>query len=204
MKRKKKQADNLEETIEREWRIITHLKTKDENHMLFMAYVIVLTAIVIINTTFVLNRAPANQTAQANAAQMPSLNNILTSQQSAESSTYNVSITNVTETDKPDPAFTIASDETMLIMEISITNNTTENQNFLPDTQLYVRAADGTYSTMHPSIYVTKPIQSGEISPGQNVNGQISFDVPKSLTHPLLYVDLGWNNTVPVVFDALH
>ena len=43
----------------------------------------------------------------------------------------------------------------------------------------------------------------GILTPGKTVTGQLSFAVPKILAHPLLYIDLGWGDTAPVVIDVM-
>ena len=129
---------------------------------------------------------------------------VLSSQQVANSSAYTVSINSVSESTKRDPAFTLPENEVILIVDVSITNNTNQKQELIPVTQFYVRSSEGSTYNMHPSIFVTKPLQAEQINPHQTVTGQVSFAVPKNLERPLMHVDLGWDNYVPVVYDVLH
>lgn len=129
---------------------------------------------------------------------------ILTSEHKAKSAVYEISIASASRNDTKDPAFTIPDDETMLIVALSITNNSNRLQDLYPSTQFYVRTRDGLTYGMHPSMYVTSPLQSTQLKPGETIKGEISFALPKSISHPLMYIDLGWNNYVPVVYDILR
>ena len=89
-------------------------------------------------------------------------------------------------------------------MNISITNLTQETQNLVPDTQLYVRTDQGDYSTLHASMFVTNPLPATALKPGYTESGQVSFNVSKQASRPLVYIDTGWNNYAPIVYDVLH
>jgi hypothetical protein len=105
---------------------------------------------------------------------------------------------------KYDPAFTLLEDESLLTANVTIINNTNSIQELYPSTQFFIRTKDGLYYQMHPSMHIKDPLQSGNINPGQSISGKISFVVPKSLSRPLLYIDLGWENHTPIVYDILR
>ncbi|MCA9325827.1 DUF4352 domain-containing protein [Candidatus Saccharibacteria bacterium] len=201
---KKKHDESLLEVemkeVKREWRHF--VKFSDENHLLFAAFVVVLLAILVINTLYVLNRN--NVHVVSGYVSSDSQNRQHTSQEVGTNGAMSVTISDVTENDKRDPAFTIPETETMLILTIDITNTTTETQQLIPSTQLYVRTVEGDYSKLHASMFVTKQLPAKDLKPGQTVSGQVSFSVPKRIAKPLLYVDTGWHNYGPVVFDVLH
>lgn len=129
---------------------------------------------------------------------------VLTSHQNAHSGAYSIVISNVSESDKHDPAFTIADSDTILSLTIAITNTSDVAQDLYPASQFYIRSNDGMAYQMHPTVFLTKPLQAGPVKPGESALGEISFAIPKSLSQPLLYIDLGWNNYVPVVYDVLN
>ncbi|MGV9001943.1 MAG: DUF4352 domain-containing protein [Candidatus Saccharimonadaceae bacterium] len=196
------EAEVLE--AKREWK---HLKKfKNENHLLFTAFIVLLSAGIIINSVYMyqLTKNSAKQNNQAATLTVPDSAKYLTSHQAGANSALQVKVSNVTETDKVDRAFTILPDETMLIASIEITNTTTDTQQLIPVSQLYVRSSEGDYSALHASSFVTTPLAATELAPGKTASGQISFNVPKQVAHPLLYVDTGWGNTVPIVFDILY
>ncbi len=201
MKRKQKPAqdDDVSKELKKEWKHLS--KFKDENHLLFAAFIIVLTSLVVLNAFYIINNSN-NQ--QRPIIVQDETTAVLTSHQIANNGAQTVSISNVAENDKMDYAFAIDPTETMLTMDISITNNTDATQTLIPVNQLYVRSTEGDYVTLHASMYVKNPLKSQELAPGKTATGQISFNVPKRVAKPLLYVDTGWNNHVPIVFDVLH
>lgn len=187
--------------VKREWR--NFVKFSDENKLLFAAFVIVMTSLVVINTIYIVVKnndmaAPTSKIVLSNP------NRILTSLEVGQNNAIKVAISNVSESDKADKAFPIETNNTLLVMDISITNETEQIQKLIPVNQLYVRSDEGDYSPMHPSMYVTNGLPSTDLEPLQTVSGQISFEVPKRIARPLLYVDTGWNNLAPIVFDTLH
>lgn len=131
-------------------------------------------------------------------------NLILTSLQTDETPAYTVNVKNVTENSTFDPAFTIDTTDTMLILDIAITNHTSAKQDLVPTTQLYVRDREGDTFMMHPSVAIKNPLAAASVGAGETVKGQISFAVPKKLANPLLYVDFGWKNQAPTVIDVLR
>lgn len=216
MKRHKKPAKDptLEEQIEREidkdvkevkreWRHF--LKFKDENKILFLSFVILMCAVVVINTVYIINHN-RKQTAIINSKTIyvSDIGRVLVSQQIGKNAAEIIKITNVTELDKTDYAFPLESGQTMLILTVSITNRTNKTQQLIPVNQFYVRTESGQYSPLHASMYVTNPLGFQELAAGQTAKGQVSFSVSKAEARPLLYVDTGWGKVVPVVYDVLH
>lgn len=187
------------------WDTVVHFRIKDEEHLLFSAFVIVLLGIIVVNTTYIIGKQNDQNTVASGITNVVSQpQKVFTSQLTATSPFYQISVSDVTENSKQDPAFTISSDETMLILTLHVKNASNTNQVFVPSQQLYVRSSDGDYAQLHASMYVSKPIQQTTLKPGQTVSGQVSFNVPKSQSRPLLYVDTGWGDYAPVVFDVLH
>lgn len=129
---------------------------------------------------------------------------ILLPQQTAKSRAYTITLSDVALSDKHDPAFTLDDNENMLVAKLTITNNSPTNQDLYPVNQIYIRTQDGLYYQMHPSMYVTEPMRAGQVSPGQTISGQVSFAIPKAVKQPFLYVDLAWEDYVPVVYNLLN
>lgn len=103
-----------------------------------------------------------------------------------------------------DPAFAIDPSESMLVMTLTITNTSQQEQQFIPVTQLYVRSAEGNFSALHPSSHVRHPLPATDLKPGQSVKGEVTFAIPKDLAAPLLYVDTGWSSAPPIIIDIFH
>jgi hypothetical protein len=201
MKRNKKETGNKQ-------RLISIVKTDipDEKHLLFTAFIIVLTSLVVVNTIFWLDRNPNSgvKLFRYSSSQGNYPSKVLTTQQQASTPVYQATVSEVTEQAKFDPAFTIANDETVLLMDITITNTSSGQQDLIPVNQLYVRDRQGDFFPMHASSLITSPLAAATLESGQRASGQVSFVVPKTLAQPLLYIDLGWNDYAPVVFDVLR
>ncbi len=177
---------------------------RDENSLLFGVFVLAVTALVVINTFFWVQYTSKRYEKQNR--QTTTIANLLssTSLQTAHNFAVSARVSNVAEKNDKDPAFTLADDETLLVMDITITNRTTETQHLIPVNQLYVRSNEGDYDALHASMFVTKPLVSQDLNPGQSASGQISFGIPKRVDTPLLYIDTGWGTSTPLVIDVLH
>ena len=112
-------------------------------------------------------------------------------------------MSNVKEDNSADRAFGILDYETRVVTTLTIKNKTATKQNFIPASQLYVRSADGAIYRMHPFSVLTNQIGFQEVASGATITGDAAFVIPKVLTNPLLYVDLGWDNYIPIVYDVL-
>lgn len=200
-----KHSPSLEKKAEtfakKEWKQL--LRIRDDNHLIFLGLLIVLTCLLVLGGIAVINHSLVRVTGGVTEL-LPSRDKVLTSTQEGKTTAFTVSISSVTETDKPDPAFTLAAGQTLLMLNISLTNKTDQVQDVIPVNQLFVRSRTGYYASMHPSTFITKPLVAGTVEPGATVTGQVSFSVPKQLAQPLLYVDPGWANQSPVVFDVLR
>jgi|GEM_PF-3644053 len=181
---------------------IAHIKHAfhDEERVLFFGIIILITVM----TSWFVSAYGTNQKKQASVVRYGNANKILKSQELAKTPAYIIQVLSASENSQQDRAFSYEDSGTMLIANISITNTTTKEQDIIPSIQFYVRTADGLYYQMHPSMFVTEPMQTGKVKPGATVKGQISFVVPKILTHPYLYLDLGWDGYTPTVYDILH
>ena len=173
---------------------------RDENNLLVAALLLALSSLLIVNGVYVVNHLSNTSAATPGT---PATHQ-LTSQAVAQTPSLTARISKVTENSTPDPAFTLPDGQTMLIMNLSITNRTSAAQDFIPTNNLYVRTPTGDYSALHASMFVTKPLPSTKLAPGQTVSGQISFGVPAHASSLLLYIDTGWNSEVPVVYNVLQ
>ena len=181
-------------------RVVAYLEKKDEDHLIFTGFVVIIVALV---TIFAI-QAFTRPTTEVVSTPIPFHSRILTSHDKGMTDGLEVSISNVTVNSAADPAFPISSEETMLIMDLSITNHSATVQEFIPVTQLYVRSREGNYYQMHASVAVQNPIPATSLEPEQTVSGQVSFAIPKRLAQPLLYIDTGWNDTTPLVYSVLQ
>jgi hypothetical protein len=196
-------VDNDIKEVKREWHHF--LKFKDENRLLFMAFLIAVVALVSVNCLYIINLSQRQPTTSVQRTYLKSdVAKILTSQQTGANSAEQIRISDISESSKTDYAYGNNAEQTMLTLTVTITNKSSSTQHLIPVSQFYVRSDEGEYAAMHPSMYITQPLAADELKPNQTATGQISFSVPKKAAHPLLYVDTTWGNVVPIVFDVLH
>lgn len=193
------ETKKLDREAKREWR--NALKFMDENHLLFMGFVFLLAAAVIINTVYVINRSGKPV---VNGSATAAYGTIYKSLDQAENRVAKVSIANVTESDTPDPAFPLNDTQTLLVLDLTITNKTAVTQHLIPSTQLFVHDRDGGLYILQASSRLTNALAAQDLSPGASATGQVAFAVPKRQTTPLLYIDVGWDNDTPIIYDVLH
>lgn len=196
-------SQDIEKKVKKEWRIFKKFSHKNEDKLLFAAFVVLVCALFVVNTVYVVNRLPARQKVVYVSNTVVSPQTILTSSQHAQNDAIEVFISGVKEDSTADPAFAIVDTETHLIASVSIKNNTNTTQTLIPNAMFYVRSADGTIYRMHPYSGLKNPLVFQELAPSATAVGEVSFAIPKVLTSPLLYIDLGWNNYVPFVYDVL-
>ena len=172
---------------------------RHQHRLLFAAFVLGITTLVVLNTVFIV-RIIVHGTPYQPVTIYPSST---TSLQMADNGSVQAQVRNVAmhETDQ---VFPIDSSQKILAMDITIKNKTKKRQHFIPVNHLYVRSEEGTYSALHISSYATTPIPAQEIDPEETLNGQITFVVPSTVATSLLYVDTGWDKSVPLVIDVLH
>lgn len=210
MKKMKKNSHNpiidaehkVEEEVRKTNKLLLKLLSKNEDHLLFTGFVILLIAGIIIATLYVSNRdLERYKIITKHYEASPSF--ILKSTEVASTDASKIIVSGVYETSELDRAFTIPDDQTFLIFKLEITNNTSGEQDLSPVKQLFVRSRDGDYYPMHITSFISEGLPATIIKPSETVSGEVSFAVPKKLADPLLYVDLGWNNQSPVVYDIL-
>lgn len=177
---------------------------RDENSLLFGIFVLGIAALVVINTVFWVYFSTEQYKQHQPKVLVPIHDSIVTSLESTENNVLSARVKNVTTNSRHDPAFTLPSNQTMLIMDFTISNHSNDTQQLIPSTQLYVRSREGQTFELHASMHVKKPLAAQDLSPGETAKGEISFAVPKRLNTPLLYIDTGWSDSTPLVIDVLH
>lgn len=203
MKNKNTHKDSLKWATSKKSDTISKNSSKYRNALsnkrsLNVMLLVVLVAILVVNGLYAAN-AIKNSPSVA-----PANGKILSSLQVGEIGSTRASVSKITENSTTDPAFTLDPSQTLLVLNIQITNLSDSTQKLIPNTQLYIRDNQGYYAAEHASIFVTNPLVPADLKPGQSASGQLSFAVPKITASPLLYVDTQWNNYGPLVFDVLH
>jgi hypothetical protein len=92
------------------------------------------------------------------------------------------------------PGFSAPSDKHYLILDFTVRNNSDKPINVLPTTDTYVKDTAGRVVYVTP-FALSKPFHAGELSPGEQVTGQLSYLVPKNAVETF-YVDAIWSGGV--------
>lgn len=174
----------------------------DENYLVRTGLVLVLVTLAIMNAAYIVTNL--RNTSDSSGSGYGNQPHRLLSNQTAQTPSVEASISDVSESARPDPAFKLAEGEKLLLVRLKLANSTKTPQQFIPTSALYVRTPQGDMRMMHPSLFIVDQIYSGTMKPGQTIEGQIAFSVPKNATEPLLYIDTGWNNEIPIVFKPLQ
>lgn len=173
-------------------------KFRHEHSLVFAAFVLGIAALVVINTLFMIRLLSENR--EGTIVVYPSWT---TSLQLAYNGAIQAQVRNVA-TKETDTVFPIDSTQVILVMEITVKNTTRKAQQFIPVNHLYIRGEEGSYAALHMSSHAARPIPATDLVPGGSVSGQISFVIPKTVSTPRLYVDTGWDRSIPLVIDVMH
>ena len=171
---------------------------RHEHSLVFAAFVLALTALVVVNTLFMVHTLRREQNVQPVV-----YSRISTSLQLASNGALQAQVRNVA-TELSDDLFQVSDIQAVLIMDITIKNPTPRPQHSIQFNQLYVRSEEGPPGALHMPPHAPNPPPASELKPGQSVSGQLSFVIPRSAEKPLLYIDTGWDNSTPLVVDVLH
>lgn len=80
------------------------------------------------------------------------------------------------------------SDSEYLTVDVYIKNKSGKTLEFFPVSQTYIKDSSGqTYSV--GAAMVKQPFQAGDVVSGDQVKGQIAYQVPKNIKNPLFYIE---------------
>jgi Domain of unknown function (DUF4352) len=85
----------------------------------------------------------------------------------------------------------IADTDSFLVVNIRITNTSTERLDFFPEPSTHLRDSHGLSYKMAPTR-LTQPLQPGSIMNGESIDGQVSYLIPLTEEHPVLYIGSQW------------
>lgn len=78
-----------------------------------------------------------------------------------------------------------------LIFNLYIKNKTNAEMPVFPSSQTMVKDDQGNVYRMTVAN-VSQPFQAGHLPAGDKIQGQIVFELPKTVRHPVLFFDSGW------------
>lgn len=121
--------------------------------------------------------------------------------ESAEN-TFTAKVNSVSDDKKLAKRFRLLSDQRVLIYNISIKNTSDKNLQFLPALHTYLRDNEGDYYQILADV-VDDPIKPTELQPGQTISGNLAFVTMNRKLPLYFYLDTGWEDRGPIVFDIV-
>lgn len=116
--------------------------------------------------------------------------------------TFAAKVNSVNDDMKLAKRFHLPSDQRVLVYNISIKNTGDKKVQFLPALHTYLRDNEGDYYQLLADV-VDEPIKPTELQPGQTITGNLAF-VTMNRKMPLyFYLDTGWEDRGPIVFDIV-
>ncbi len=81
-----------------------------------------------------------------------------------------------------------------LIVNLTVKNTSDKPINVLPSTDTYVKSPAGKVTVLTP-YSLSNPFRAGELLPGEQISGQLSYLVPENGAQKL-YIDASWSGGV--------
>lgn len=92
------------------------------------------------------------------------------------------------------PPFTAPAGKQYLLIDLTVKNHSDKPIQILPTSDTYVKDQAGNVSYVTPSA-LENPFRAGELSPGEQIKGQLSYLVPKAGTKKF-FIDAIWSGGV--------
>jgi hypothetical protein len=80
----------------------------------------------------------------------------------------------------------------LLILTLSVTNETTEEEFAIIPFDFYLNDSAGKVMEISYSAYLDKPMDSGSLKPGQTMSGEVAYDVPADKDDLSFFWMPGW------------
>jgi len=117
-----------------------------------------------------------------------------------EKSNVGFGVARVTTDEAGDAVYKPNPGNKFVVVDISVDNNTSSQRPVVPVTQVYLKDQTGNTYFISPAP-MQNPLNAGNLVAGDNLKGQLSFEVPKDAKNLKLYFDPGWDNVSPFVFS---
>ncbi len=108
--------------------------------------------------------------------------------QSISNTFYEVRIDNVKRSQGNPQSLIPNSGNEFLVVDLYIKNKSNRITQFFPSTQTYIKDASGRTYTLGVAE-LRNAFQAGDIAPGDNVKGELAYEIPANLNQPKLYVE---------------
>lgn len=104
---------------------------------------------------------------------------------------FDIALSNIARDAKGGHAFKPAKGSDFLTMTIFIKNRTSQEMSVFPVNQTELKDDHGHVYRMTVAE-LADPFQAGHLRPGDQIQGQLAFEIPSSLQHPVFFFDSGW------------
>ena len=101
---------------------------------------------------------------------------------------YEVRIDNIARGNGESGSLQPPKDSEYITIDIYIKNKSGKTLEFYPVSQTYIKDSYGQTYSVGPAM-VKQPYQVGNIASGDQVKGEIAYQVPKNIKNPLFYIE---------------
>ena len=104
------------------------------------------------------------------------------------SSDYDVRIDSISRGSGEKGSLNPGEGKTYLIVNLYVKNKTSKVLPLYPVTQTYIKDSQGQTYSIGPAI-VKQPFLAGDLAPGDQVKGELAYEIPSNLANPLFYFE---------------
>lgn len=147
----------------------------------------------VLSSVILLSIAISVQHRDENAKSLPTVQSAFKPGTQVNMGAVSIKVSDITYSDGHQP-FAAPNGKQFVSMYLDVKNNAEKPLNILPADDMYIKNSTGDISYVAPFI-ATEPFRAGELLPGEQIRGQLSFLVPKSGSLKL-FVDAVWSGGV--------
>lgn len=104
---------------------------------------------------------------------------------------FDIKISDISYDTKGKEPFRPDKNNKYMIFNLNIKNKTNTEMPVFPSNQTMIKDDQGKVYRMTVAN-LNHPFQAGHLPPGDKIQGQIAFELPNTLQHPVLFFDSGW------------
>lgn len=101
---------------------------------------------------------------------------------------YDVRIDSVTRGNGEKGSLNPGEGRTYLIVTLYVKNKTSKVLPLYPVSQTYIKDSQGQTYSIGPAM-VKQPFLAGDLAPGDQIKGEIAYEIPSNITKPLFYFE---------------
>ena len=120
-------------------------------------------------------------------------------QQTTIGNAVSVAVTHIYQDQELASKMHLPEDQRLIIIEASLTNQSSQDFTYLPSTHTYIRDIYGDTTTIFADV-AQPALPAGPIKPGQTINGKLAFIIGLTNINRWVYFDLHYNNSLPILY----